>query len=172
MSTILNFEKFQQIKKASINNRALLEQLIKEVEETKILKLLGVDVYKKIKEDTELSPIPADLQEILDEGLYACITYFTYSRYIQESMIQDTWTGMVTKVRQDAQVAPVGQLKNLANEYVEMALTKFDLVKCKIQNKYGCVEETVKTGFSEIIGIRRDHNAKNKGKFYSNYFSN
>lgn len=168
--SIITQQKLQQIKKMSINNKELIDTLINEVEFGKIQKLLGTPVYNKIKEEVESGTVSTELQEILDGGLYKCITYFVYSRYLQESMVQDTFTGMVSKVRQDAQTVPVGQLKNLTNEYVEMALMAFDLVKCKIQNKYGCVEETVKTGFSEIIGIRRDHCNKNKSRFDINYF--
>ena len=170
MATILTYNKLQEIKPMSLNNKKLIEQMIEEVEFGKIQKLLGTKIYNEILSDAQASPIATDVQEILDEGLYKCITYFVYSRYIQESMLADTFTGVVVKQRQDAQTASAGQIKNVANEYVDMALMAYELVKDKIQAKYGTPVETVKTGFSEIIGIRKSFENGKRTKFCTNYF--
>lgn len=175
MATILSLNKFQEIKYVSPNNVTGLKakwmnKLIEEVEFGKIQKLLGTDIYNAILNDSQASPIAPDVQEILDEGLYKCIAYFVYSRYIQESMLADTYTGAVIKDRKDSTPAPTGQLKNVANEYVDMAMMAYELVKDKIQAKYGTPVETVKTGFSEIIGVRRGFENGKRIKFCTNYF--
>lgn len=170
MATILTYNKLQEIKPMSANNKKLIEQMIDEVEFGKIQKLLGTQIYNDILADLQSSPVPADLQDILNGGLYKCITYFVYARYIQESMLADTFTGVVIKQRQDAQTAPMGQIKNVVNEYVDMALMAYELVKDKIQEKYGTPVETVKTGFSEIIGVRKGFENGKRTKFCTNYF--
>lgn len=166
---ILTIGKLQEIKPMSQNNLPLIGQLIDEVEFGKIQRLLGTCVYNKIVDEIKSHNISQELQEILDNGLYKCITYFVYARYIQESMLVDTFTGMVIKDRTDSSTAPTGTIKNIVNEYVDMALMAFDLVKCQIQEKYGTTEETVKTGFSEIIGVRRGTRNK-RVSYVSNYF--
>lgn len=170
MATILSLNKLQEIKPMSKNNTTLINQLIGEVEFGKIQKLLGTDIYNAILSDTQASPIANDVKAILEGGLYKCITYFVYARYIQESMLADTFTGTVIKQRPDSTTAPTGQIKNVVNEYVDMALMAYDLVKDKIQEKYGTPEETVKTGFSEIIGIRKGFENGKRTKFCTNYF--
>ena len=89
-----------------------------------------------------------------------------YARYIQESMLIDTFTGMVTKVRPDSQVASNGAIKNVANEYTNMAMFYFNLVKDDIYKLYGGYtgENNIKiNNFSEITAVRRSAN-KNKGQ--------
>lgn len=169
MATILSLNKLQEIKPMSKNNTALINQLIDEVEFGKIQKLLGTDIYNAILTDTQASPIADDVEAILEGGLYKCITYFVYARYIQESMLVDTFTGVVRKQRPDSSTAPTGQIKNVVNEYVDMALMAYELVKDDIQKKYGRPEETVKTGFWEIIGLRKGSECKRK-KYLPNYF--
>lgn len=169
MATILTINKLQSIKPMSKNNLQSIGQLIGEVEFCKIQKLLGTQIYNDILEEVNSGTISPELNQILEGGLYKCITYFVYSRYIQESMLVDTFTGVVVKQRQDAQTAPMGQIKNVVNEYVDMAMMAYELVRDQIVKRYGKPEETVETGFSEIIGIRRDNERKNV-KYCSNYF--
>lgn len=153
---ILSYNKLQSIKPCSQNNKALIEQLIKETETFKIQKLLGTCVYNKIVDEIKSGNISEELQSILDNGLYSCIAYAVYARYIQESMLVDTFTGMVTKNRQDSQTANVGALKNVANEYSDMSMYSFSLVKDAIMKKYGTTNSSVDLNkFSEIQGIRK-----------------
>lgn len=163
-NTILSFDKMQQIKPCSRNNEMLLKQLIKETEEFKLQKTLGCEIYNKIKESVDNDDISDELQDILEGGLYKFIAYSVYARYIQESMLQDTFTGMVSKQREDSQTASTGQLKNVANEYTNMADFAYNQVKCKIDRLYGCNsnKSPQQNNFSEIIGLRRDNNC-NRG---------
>ena len=165
MGKIITTVKLCEIKPVSQNNIPLLNQLIVETEEVKIRQLLGCEVYEKITEEISLNNISSDLQHILDQGLYHCITYMVYARYVQESMLVDTFTGMVTKNRPDSQVASSGAIKNVANEYSNMAMFYFNLVKDDILAKYGYAGETnVKiNNFSEITAVRRSVN-NNKGQ--------
>lgn len=167
---ILTINKMQEIKPASYNNVALLGQLIEEVEFYKIQKLLGTPIYNQIIEEVDSGNISDELKEILNSGLYKCISYFVYARYVQESYIQDTFTGMVQKNREDSSTISQGAMKNLANEYTEMAMLAFELVKSKIMKKYGTPEETVESGYSEIIGLRRGPECR-RLKYTSNYFN-
>lgn len=169
-TTILTYNKMQSIKACSKNNKKELETFIEEVEFAKIRTLLGDDIYNAILADSNASPVDPEVQEILDGGLYKCIAYYVYARYIQESMLVDTFTGMVRKDRTDSSTAPVGQLKNVANEYTEMAMMAFKLVECKIQAKYGHPKEETRSNFSEIIGVRRDYCRKKGPEFKINYF--
>lgn len=167
---ILTINKMQEIKPASYNNMVLLGQLIEEVEFAKIQKLLGTDIYNAITTELSSGNISQELTDILNNGLYKCIAYFVYARYVQESYIQDTFTGMVQKNREDSSLISQGAMKNLANEYTEMAMMAFNMVKCQIMNKYGNPQETVKSCFSEIIGIRRGPDCRRRFRYVSNYF--
>lgn len=154
--SILSYNKLQSIKPCSQNNKALIEQLIKETETFKIQKLLGTCVYNKIVDEISSGNISDELQSILDTGLYTCIAYAVYARYIQESALVDTFTGMVAKNRQDSQTASTGTLKNVANEYSDMSMFSFSLVKDAIMKKYGVTNNSVDLNkFSEIQGIRK-----------------
>lgn len=154
--SILSYNKLQSIKPCSQNNKALIEQLIKETETFKIQKLLGTCVYNKIVDEIKSGNISEELQSILDNGLYACIAYAVYARYIQESMLVDTFTGVVSKVRSDSQTASTGALKNVANEYSDMSMYSFSLVKDAIMKKYGETRNSIDLNkFSEIQGIRK-----------------
>lgn len=166
MATILTYDIMQEIKPCSKNNKKILVQFIEEVEFSKIQKLLGTDIYNAILNDCNQTPISDDLQEILDGGLYKCISFYVYARYIQESMLVDTFTGTVVKDRTDAHTAPIGQIKNVVNEYTDMAMMAFNLVKDKIINKYGNPKVKTENNFSEIIGIRRNYNKENKCNTY------
>lgn len=161
MATILTYNKMQEIKPCSKNNKAIIEQFIKEVEFSKIQKLLGTDVYNALLADANTTPIADDVKEILEGGMYKCIAYYVYARYIQESMLVDTFTGMVVKDRTDAHTAPVGQIKNVVNEYTDMAIMSYSLVKDKIQSKYGCPANVTNNNFTEIVGVRRNNCKKN-----------
>jgi len=168
---ILTINKMEEIKPASYNNVALLGQLIDEVEFGKIQKLLGIEIYNAITAELSSGNVSQELIEILNKGLYKCIAYFVYARYVQESYIQDTFTGMVQKSREDSQLISQGAMKNLANEYTDMAMLSFNLVKGDIMKKYGTPCETVKSGFSEVIGIRRGPDCKRRLRYESNYFN-
>jgi hypothetical protein len=165
MGKIITTAKLCEIKPMSQNNIPLINQLITETEEVKIRQLLGCEIYDAITAEISSNSISADLQHILDQGLYHCVTYMVYARYIQESMLVDTFTGMVTKVRPDSQVASNGAIKNIANEYTNMAMFYFNLVKDDIFAKYGYAgENNVKiNNFSDITAVRRSIN-KNKGQ--------
>ena len=165
MGKIITTAKLCEIKQISQNNIPLLNQLIVETEEVKIRQLLGCQIYEKITEEISSNSISEQLQHILDQGLYHCVTYMVYARYVQESMLVDTFTGMVTKVRQDSQVASNGAIKNIANEYSNMAMFYFNLVKDDICKIYGYAgENNVKiNNFSEITAVRKSIN-KTKGQ--------
>lgn len=153
---ILTFEKLQSIKPCSINNKHFLEVLIDEVEFSKIRKLVGNSIYNKILDDLNAETIPEYLTNILENGLYKCIAYLVYARYIQESMLVDTFTGIVVKDRTDSSTASIGTLKNVANEYSSMSIEAYELVKDDICKYYGTsMNEVPSNKFSKIKGLRR-----------------
>lgn len=156
VKNILTFEKMQSIKQCSINNKKFIETLIDEVEFSKVRKLIGNSIYNKILEDLNAETIPEYLTNILENGLYKCIAYLVYSRYVQESMLQDTFTGVVIKDRNDSSTANIGALKNVANEYSSMAMDAYELVKDDICKYYGnSLNEIPSNNFSKIKGLRR-----------------
>ena len=165
MGKIITTIKLCEIKPISQNNIPLLNQLITETEEVKIRQLLGCEVFDKITDEISSSNISSSLQHILDQGLYHTITYMVYARYVQESMLVDTFTGFVTKNRPDSQAASAGAIKNVANEYSNMAIFYFNLVKDDIYKLYGYAgENNIKiNNFSEITAVRRDY-TKTKGQ--------
>ena len=165
MGKIITTIKLCEIKPVSQNNIPLLNQLITETEEVKIRQLLGCQIYDAITDEISSNSISEQLQHILDQGLYHCITYMVYARYVQESMLVDTFTGMVTKNRPDSQAASNGAIKNVANQYSDMAMFYFNLVKDDIFAKYGYTGETkIKiNNFSEITAVRKNIN-KTKGQ--------
>ena len=165
MGKIITTAKLCEIKPISQNNIPLLNQLIVETEEVKIRQLLGCEVYNKITDEISQPNISSELQHILDKGLFHTITYMVYARYVQESMLTDTFTGMVIKNRPDSQAASTGAIKNIANEYTNMAMFYFNLVKDDIFTKYGYTgENNIKiNNFSEITAVRRDY-TKTKGQ--------
>lgn len=152
---ILTVEKLKSIKTFSTNNLNLLNQLIDEVEFGKIQKLLGFEIYSQINAAVQSGNIDTELEEILEIGLYRAITYYVYARYVQESMLQDTFSGMRTKVMNESQPASTGALKNVAAEYNDMAYLAYSMVAEKINKKYGNHINASDTNEYSIEGVRK-----------------
>lgn len=167
MDTILSYNIMQSFKPCSQNNAKMIAQLIKEVELVELPKLVGRDTYTKILADANKAPIPSKLQKILDNGLYACISYLVYSRYCMCANIQDTFTGFVSKNRPDATDINIGILKNEATNSKEIALAYFENVKDDIAKLYDNTCTKVKPSFS-IMNVRK--RTKNTTDFDTNYF--
>ena len=153
---ILSYNKMQEIKPCSKNNKARREQIIAETEFLDFQKLVGKDIYNKLVTDTSTTSIDPTLQGILNDGLYATIAYLVYSHYIQEISVVDTFSGMVQKQRDEASPIPQGTIKNIAIHSREIAEQYFSVV-CDRLREFYCEEPTltVEDGFSEIYSVRR-----------------
>lgn len=167
---ILTVEKLKSIKTFSSNNLALLNQLIDEVEFGKIQKLLGFEIYSTINNAVNNNEIDDELKEILELGLYRAITYYVYARYVQESMLQDTFSGVRTKVMNDSQPASSGAIKNVAAEYNDMAYLAYSMVAEKINKKYGNHLNSSDTTEYDIQGVRRGPKRRGCKEILLSYF--
>lgn len=138
---LLTFAEQQIIKEVSKNNQKKFEQIMKEVEELELDKLLGTTFYQDISNN------PNNYQELLSgcsfedsngytiyqKGLKYVLAYLNYAKYIQEAHIQDTFTGIVQKTRPDSEQISSGGIKNLVQNNREIAFNYFEKIRLYLQ---------------------------------------
>jgi hypothetical protein len=155
--SLITYQKLNEIKPVSVNNRTKIEQIIKETEELELDKLLGplfyqevVDNYTPTTTATTETTIYQDLVEgstfvdscnntVTQKGLWYVLSYLVYGNYIEVSYINDTLTGFVQKTRPDAQPISQGAIKNLVNKNREIAFNYFNKVReflCENYNEF------------------------------------
>lgn len=172
---ILTFNEQQTIKPVSINNQTRFEQIAKETEELELDKLLGTAFYQDIA--TNYIGLSGSEQLYIDlvdgctftdvsgntlthKGLKYVLAYLNYAAYIQESSINDTFTGIVQKTRPDSEQVSQGTIKNIVARNREIAFNYFEKTRIYLfENNtlyplwYSSNEKRVKTfGF---VGVRR-----------------
>jgi len=139
MANLLTFIKQQAIKKISANNAGKYDQLAFEVENKELYDLLGVALLQ----DLQTNPTEANNLLLLNgttfedcngntirhRGIRFVLAYLNYSRYIGESMINDTFTGFVVKTRPDSELISEGYIKRLQLENRSIALKEFEIIK-------------------------------------------
>lgn len=173
MAPLLSYAQQQAIKAISPNNQAKYNQLATEVEENELRSLLGVALLQDIQD----APTSADNATLLDggtftdyngntlrfRGLRQVLAYLNYSRYIGESFVNDTFTGMVQKTRPDSELLSEGTMKRLQNENRAIAMTEWELIKRYLDDntdlypKWG--DSATKKPFTpRIIGVRKTYN--------------
>lgn len=115
------------------------EQLAEEVEEKELRSLLGVALLQDVQDN----PTSAANVVLLDggtfndcngntikfKGLRYILAYMNYSKYIYESNISDSFTGMVSKTRTEATNLGNGSKKSIQNDAREIALQEWELCK-------------------------------------------
>lgn len=113
------------------------EQLATEVEELELKKLLGAAFLQAIQ------AAPGDYTILLAGGSYTnsydeavafkgiryILAYMNFSKYIGESYIADTFTGMVRKRREETEGLSIGEIKMLQADAREMAMQEWELLK-------------------------------------------
>jgi hypothetical protein len=135
--SLLTYSQQQAIKPISENNQDKFAQLEKEVENKELTKLLGVDFLQDIQNDPESYDDILDEHEfinvrgnsIIHKGLRYVIAYMVFSKYIGESMVEDTFSGFVIKQRQDAQTIQEGTIRRLQEDNRQLALMAWQTIK-------------------------------------------
>jgi hypothetical protein len=140
---LLSFSEQQLIRPMSTYNSTNTQavnrykQLAYEVEYYELDKLLGSAFYQDISKNpanyTDLlngcSFVDRNDNTIEHRGLKYVIAYLNYAKYIGESYVNDTFTGLVQKTRPDSERISTGDIKRLQQEYREIAFNAFDLIR-------------------------------------------
>jgi len=173
MALLLSYSQQQAIKKISANNQSKYDQLAAEVEENELRKLLGVALLQDVQDNPTTAEnvvlldggtfTDCDENEIRFRGVRYILAYLNYSRYIGESFVNDTFTGMVQKTRADAELLSEGTMKRLQNENREIALAEWDLVKKFLDAEYESYplwnsNKTKKPFTPRLFGVRKTEN--------------
>lgn len=169
MNAILTYEKQQEIKAVSINNKSKFEQIIKEVEGLEIDKLLGSVFYQDIANNKNnyndllngCSFTNCNGYIVSHNGLYFVIAYLSYANYIRESFVNDTFTGFVKKQRPDSEMISQGDLKNLEEKNKQIAYNSFELIKDYLNQNtesyplWNCCNRKITSNSFKVYGIKK-----------------
>jgi hypothetical protein len=118
------------------------EQLNTEVEELELKKLLGAAFLQAIQAaPTQTTPVNYNLllvggsyvnsydETVIFKGLRYILAYMNFSKYIGESFIADTFTGLVRKKREETENLSIGEIKMLQADAREIAMQEWELIK-------------------------------------------
>ena len=118
------------------------EQLQGEVEELELKKLLGAAFLQAVQAaPTQTAPINYSIlvsggsyvnsydETIIFKGLRYILAYMNFSKYIGESYIADTFSGMVRKRREETEGLSIGEIKMLQTDAREIAMQEWELIK-------------------------------------------
>jgi hypothetical protein len=150
--------------------QAKYNMLAAEVESYELDNLLGSLFYQTI------STTPVNYTDLLDgstfvnctgetithKGLRYVIAYLNYAKWIGESFLNDTATGVTQKIRPDSEKVSAGELRKLQNEYREIAFNAFKLTQQYIETTSD-FDELWKKGTSKrvnrtkITGVRKTY---------------
>ena len=146
MPLLLSYSQQQAIKKISANNQSKYDQMAAEVEENELRKLMGVAFLQDVQDNPATTKNAVLLNGgIFDDGngdtlrfrgLRYILAYLNYSRYIGESFLNDTFTGIVQKTRPDSELIGEGTMKRLQNENREIAFAEWELTRKFLDTKY------------------------------------
>jgi hypothetical protein len=133
---IVDFATQQTIRPVSANNQTRFEQISQEIENYYLPKYLGRAFAYDVQKNTGNYSDLLDGKEFTcgDEtyyfrGLKYILSYFIYSSYIEEIKYRDTYTGMVTKNREEANTITQGQEEKLKNKYRQYAESEVEVMK-------------------------------------------
>ena len=140
MSNLLTFSQQQAIKKLSPNfNTAKFDLLDSEVEITDLKDLIGRALLQDLQDNpataANLLLLNGDTftsylgQPVKHKGIRFVLAYMNYSRYLGESFVQDTYSGMVQKQNDTSERVGEGTIKRLQLSSQEIALSEFELIK-------------------------------------------
>jgi len=137
--TLLTYSQQQAIKKISVNNEIKYNQIATEVEETELRDLCGIALLQ----DLQTNPSSTNNTKLLNgsefedcdgntikfKGIRFVLAYMNYSRYITTSYINDTFTGLVQKNRDEASRIDEGTVRRIQTENRKLALAEWSLVE-------------------------------------------
>ncbi len=155
MDKILSFEHQQAIKPCSVNNIEEWTQFRDEVVRSELRRLLGpvmaADIAAAPENFTALlkgGTLDYCGSEITHEGLRFVLAYMVYARYVTEQHLKDTFTGIVKKVRSEAESAGEGELRRLERGALQIANDEFaliDLYLCQNASTYPHYKKNIKS---------------------------
>jgi hypothetical protein len=167
--SILTYDVQKTIKEVSLNNIKKYNQILKETEDLEMYNLLGQSFYQEILDNytpTTTATTTPDKWQILVEGgtftnscgdaarqrgLQYVLAYLVYAQYIVESYVNDTFTGMVQKVRPDSETVSQGTMKNLRQHNREIAFNYYESIK-----EYLCLNTDLYPNFSSYKTERKN----------------
>ena len=167
---ILTFEQQQEIKPISENNAYKWEQIAKEVYNVKMLPLFGEDFMIDVEDNLnnpDYSALLNGLQYTYSgdnyrhAGLRATLAYLVYAQYIQESGLEDTFTGLVRQARNETEKANDGDIGRVIKFAYQNAASNTTRVKFWLDNVADfpkwCKTETTTKRFSKtnFYGIKK-----------------
>ncbi len=139
MALILSWAQQIAIKKMSANNQQKYAALAGEVEENELRDLLGVALLQDLQTNPSsiynLKLLNGDTfvnvygQSINHKGLRYVIAYLNYSKYIGESWVNDTFTGMVSKRREESELLSEGSIRRLQVQARKQGLVEWEIIK-------------------------------------------
>lgn len=155
MALLWTFTDQQSIRKISANNQINWEQLAEEVQFVKLKDLMGADFYQ----DVISNPTGTWNKKLIDGGTYevgdvtyeygglkAVLSYLFFERYIMESDIQDTFSGMKKNDIDEAVHLGLNQKKGYAQEMNRVAIKHWeDALKFVCENSSEFPYAKVKT---------------------------
>jgi hypothetical protein len=126
----------QAIKPLNSNNTGLFAQLQTEVECNDLVKYLGFEFYQDLKRNpTTYTTLLAGGTYTVNgvtytfDGLKHVCAYLLYARYVEQSYIQDTFSGFVQHTGENFRQISGAEMKNRAAAFREIAGTLWD--ECK-----------------------------------------
>jgi hypothetical protein len=139
MALILIWSQQIAIKKISANNSSKYTQLATEVEELELKELLGIALLQDLQANPATTYNAKLLngdsftnflgQSVTHKGLRYVIAYLNYAKYIGESWVNDTYTGMVSKKREESDLLSEGSIRRLQDQARKQALTEWEVIK-------------------------------------------
>lgn len=139
MERVLTWAQQREYKPFSEKNVTRFNQLREECIVKDLTELLGASLVSAIV----ANPTSQRVLNILDAynftgldgfekshpGLRCILSYFIYARYIGESDVSDTFTGLVRKSRTESEPIGDGRIRMMQGEAREIAIVRFALIK-------------------------------------------
>ena len=115
------------------------DQLALEVEESKLRKLVGNALLQDLQSNPTTTKnatllnggtfTDCDGNQISFKGLRYVLAFLNWQKYVGQSFVADTFTGMVKKNRDESEALNSGDIKRLQLEAEEIALSQWELAK-------------------------------------------
>ncbi len=152
---ILTFEKQQELKPIAASFRPKYKQLATEVERVELPQLIG-DVELDLSDDDLLDGCTFEYKEKTTQhfGLRTVLAYLNYAKYVSESYIHDTFSGLVAKRSEYSERISSGDIKRVQAENRQVAFFYFENVRRYIEVKYGDVQQNTNYHKPKITNIK------------------
>ncbi len=152
---ILTFEKQQELKPIAASFRPKYRQLATEVERVELPQLIG-DVDIDLRDNDLLNGCEFEYKgkNTKHFGLRTVLAYLNYAKYVSESYIHDTFSGLVSKKNEYSERIPSSDIKRVQAENRQVAFFYFENVRRYIELKYGRVQKSTNYYNPKITNIK------------------